>query len=481
MSPRSWRRWLLGAGALLLACLGAVACLRCQDASTVAPVSGPGPELPAQERPFPYAQAATMDSALDLLGINEAVSVPERFVNRGTLDREQILAHLEDDARQVAQLGARWVRVNSATYPFINWHTYKMRPAAQQRTDRYLALVQQAGLDVVLVVGPWPGNHTANYTERYVPDDMEGYQAWVQGLAERYDGDGVDDAPGLLRPVRYWEADNEPDLHNRILPRGAVRDFDPACFETPTEYAQVLAATAAAIRRAHPEAVVLNGGTFHTSKPWGQAYLQEVLNWEGQAVDVLSVHAYFEERTPDNFFAALDNAQALARGRPIFVTETGVPSQRRGSKWVDEQFQARMVALVVGEALARGVERVFWHTLCDPPALRKGAPNTGYSTHSLLRNLGEDASSGRQAKPSGQVFRRLAAILAEVELGEVRALAVEGGRAVELGPGLWLLYYGEEVSLPLASATVLDLLTEREAPMAGPVTAPALVWFEDQG
>ncbi len=36
------------------------------------------------------------------------------------------------------------------------------------------------------------------------PDHMDDYRAWVRALFERYDGDGVDDMPGLLAPVRYW-------------------------------------------------------------------------------------------------------------------------------------------------------------------------------------------------------------------------------------------------------------------------------------
>ena len=30
------------------------------------------------------------------------------------------------------------------------------------------------------------------------------FRAWIRALIERYDGDGIDDAPGLVTPVRYW-------------------------------------------------------------------------------------------------------------------------------------------------------------------------------------------------------------------------------------------------------------------------------------
>lgn len=40
---------------------------------------------------------------------------------------------------------------------------------------------------------------------RYLAD----HEAWVKALVERYDHDGVDDAPGLLAPVRLWVAGGE--------------------------------------------------------------------------------------------------------------------------------------------------------------------------------------------------------------------------------------------------------------------------------
>jgi hypothetical protein len=411
----------------------------------------------------------------DLLCINEAVAVPERFVRRGQLEPRVITALLEGDARLARGVGARSVRVNSAAYPFLNHQEWQRSPRAQDRTDRYLAIVQQAELEPIVVIGPWPGNQTANHTEHYVPSDMEAYTAWVGSVVERYDGDGIDDAPGLLRPVRFWEVDNEPDLHNRVAPRGATRDVDPSSFETPEQYAQVLVATAAAIRAAQPDAVVLNGGTFHTGRDHGRAYMEQVLAQPGvaEAVDAWSIHAYFEERSPDLYLASLDNAFSLAGGRPVFITEVGVPSARRGSGWIDEAFQARMLAWVYGEALARGVERVCWHTLADPPA--GPASSGGFASHSLHRTVGEHPDQRRDPKPAGEVFLRLAQLVGEVPLTEVRSVTLPAGRAVELGSVGWLVYDGQDLEPGLDAGVVVDLVTGVETPFEGVVSAPALL------
>ncbi len=35
-------------------------------------------------------------------------------------------------------------------------------------------------------------------------ESMDDYRAWVRAVVERYDGDGVDDMPGLVVPLRHW-------------------------------------------------------------------------------------------------------------------------------------------------------------------------------------------------------------------------------------------------------------------------------------
>jgi len=465
----SWGLMLLLAGC---GCRRGCAPEAAVEAAVTAPVSVAVPIAALSRAPW------RTETVAELFCINEAVSVPQRLVRSGTLQPVDIAVMLEDDARLAVSVGARMVRANSANYPYVSWYEWQQRPRAQDRTDRYLALVQQAGLEPLVMIGPWPGNQTGNYTQRYVPQDMAAYTAWVQQVVERYDGDGVDDAPGLLRPVRFWEVDNEPDLHNRIPPKGAKRQVDPSTFETPSEYAQVLLATATAVRAAFPDAVVLNAGTFDTGRDSGRAYLDEVFAVPGalDAIDGLSIHAYFQEPTPERYLAALDNAQAVAAGRPVFITETGAPSELDGRSYVDENYHARMLVFVYGEALARGVERVCWHTLADPPAGRSGpGPGGGFSSHSLHRTTGRPPQQQREPKLAAAVYRRLVDLVGDVPVTSVEPVRIAGGRGVRVGGAGWLVYEGQDVVLPIDSGVVIDLLSGDETPWAGSVSAPALV------
>lgn len=96
--------------------------------------------------------------------------------------------------------------------------------------------------------------------------EAKAYRAWITAIAERYDGDGNDDMPGLVAPLRWvliepradevWDLDGYLDLlaHARRGVRGAGRKVGvlAADFETGP--------TAAAARRSFASSVMGLGG-----------------------------------------------------------------------------------------------------------------------------------------------------------------------------------------------------------------------------
>ena len=413
-------------------------------------------------------------------GLNEAVSIPRAWLEKRVLLPREEPGELARDAALVRELGATIVRANSPTYPFLNQHHFDQRGGSWRMSDHWVQAMQDARLDALVVIGPWPGNRTAAYTESYLPADWAAYEAWVQAVVERYDGDGVDDMPGLSRPVKHWEIDNEPDLHNSVPPRGAAQRVDPEDFQTPAEYAQVLVRSAAAIRAADPEATVLSAGMYRPATRPGRAYLEAVLAEPGalEAFDVLSLHCYFDGDELDRVDRTLETARELAPGKRVWITETGVPSEGDGAH-IDEAWQGRMVAAVYGAFLAGGAERVFWHTLADPPSHNRHARSSPFSTHSLFRTVSDPSTdprgTGRHAqrelKPAGAVYQRLASALAparrleDQRVGSARLLRTETGA---------LLYEGRLSTLePGRVAT--SLLTGETVPAGASVAAPAWI------
>jgi hypothetical protein len=85
----------------------------------------------------------------------------------------------------------------------------------------------------------------------YAPCDLDAYTTWLEATIERYDGDGVNDMPGLEYPMRHWEIANEPEMQGP--------DF--TFFQgDSTAYLELLRSSYRTIKTADPSAVVLLGG-----------------------------------------------------------------------------------------------------------------------------------------------------------------------------------------------------------------------------
>ncbi len=458
---------------LLLGCGACGPSVPVPTPQTTAPPAAPAPATqpePAPVSTLPLDRPGRPRTGRAAVGINEGVAIPQAFVTQRRIAPEQEPGMLRADATALVDLGAGVVRANTATYPWLSWWSSRRVRSGWSRADAWVQAVADAGIEPLVMLGPWPGNRTANHTDRYVPEDLDAYAAWVGRVVERYDGDGVDDMPGLRVPVRAWEVDNEPDLHNSVAPRGARKDVDPSHFETPAEYAQVLVVSAAAIRAADPDAVVLSAGFYRPHTDNGRAWIERWLAEPGvrDAFDVLSLHCYFDGDALDRVDRTLATWQATVPDKPLWVTETGVPSAGK-RPWIDEAWQAKMAVAVVGGFLAGGADRVFWHTLADPPP-GPASRTSPFASHSLRRTSSDGTLSD---KPAGAAFRRMMARLGDADTESFRSLTRGSARMLETDRG-WLLYWGDATA-PEGSADAIDLRTGAALPVSTPVQAPA--WF----
>ncbi|MCB9762643.1 MAG: hypothetical protein H6739_22780 [Alphaproteobacteria bacterium] len=344
-----------------------------------------------------------------MVGINEAVSVPLRLMIKDRMSDATVDAHHKADAIETARLGARVVRMHSAGHPGLAYDQWLARGRSFDVTDRWLRIVQEQGIDVVMMISPWPGNQTAEHTKAYSLSDPDGYSAFVKAAVERYDGDGVDDMEGLRAGVVAWEVDNEPDLKNTLPPKGQA-GFDPVNFCTPTQYADMLVKTAAWIRAADPDAVVLNGGFFRPMTGPGKTYMEAVFRQPGtvDAIDALNLHIYFHDpKDIDRFDAAVEAGRRYAPGKPVWITETSLSIEPGDA--AAEVAQAEFMVQLIARALRLDVKAVFWHSLVDPPlsaAARRKGP--GMTATSLLRTT---ESGQLEEKPAAVAFKRMVALL----------------------------------------------------------------------
>lgn len=442
----------------LLLCGLAAAASPPADRYTVRPTRAPRPRLDA---PRVAAMPAPSPVSRFALGINEAVAIPWRLAATMPMARQQ--PELDRRAAASAGLGARLVRGHTGNYPWTSAKSLGEDPTRQAQGDAWVRAVQAAGLEPTWMVSPWPGNDTGAHTDAYLPTDMKAYTAYVRAFVERYDGDGVDDMPGLARPVRYWEVDNEPDLKNSRPARSAEREYDPATFCTPEEYARVFLASAGAIKQAFPEAQVLNGGLYKPHTAEGAAYFRAFASVPGvvDAIDILSVHAYHDDADGSRLVAAIRNERVMAPGKPVWVTETSFGADEAGS--ADEQ--ARMLVVLTARAAVEGADKLFWHSLEDKPASAYPKKLPIMFGYSLLDNDGTGVTT---PKPVGRVYTALAAFL---EAHDLNGAVDDGPGAVRLRDGSVLIHAGAR---PVPGAG-LDLRTGAALPPGSTAYAPAVL------
>lgn len=156
------------------------------------------------------------------------------------------------------------------------------RPPAWARQEAAADPAFQAGLER-------DGNSTGP------PDNLADYGAFVTTVVERYDGDGLADAPGSPT-VGHFQIWNEPNLKNEWGWR------DPL----PEAFVELLRVGATAARAANPDAVILFPGLAPTDglddrAPMTElAYLDRVYRAGGAAYfDVMAAQSYGLGQPPD--------------------------------------------------------------------------------------------------------------------------------------------------------------------------------------
>lgn len=190
----------------------------------------------------------------------------------------------------------------------------------------------------------------------YIPVDTAKYIAFVKATVERYDGDGINDMPGLQNPIKYWQVGNEPSV---------VRAKD---------FAELQRITYTAIKEACPDCVVLIGGV--AGMPPADKYISDFnIHYKpildalgGKYVDVMDFH-WYGNATGDykgakevyNYIRSVLNADGFPN-IPIWITEMGSYSgDPSGNEWPlqTERQQALDYLKRFVYPLSFGVKKVF--------------------------------------------------------------------------------------------------------------------------
>lgn len=191
----------------------------------------------------------------------------------------------------------------------------------------------------------------------YRPSDVAKYQRWVRAVVERYDGDGVDDMPGLETPIKHWQVDNEPPRRRE-------------------GYVDLVRITSQAVKKADPTAKVLIGGLDipfddHRQRIYEHEQLPLLQELHGRDIDILDLHwfGHLDEwrRLPKAIERVRRDLTACGfKETAIWFTEVGTysgkPQSRQGHSLPFQSERQQAVEMLTRHVTALGeeVEKVFW-------------------------------------------------------------------------------------------------------------------------
>lgn len=325
----------------------------------------------------------------------------------------QIVNYLPDpprdqsDAWRARELGTRWLR------DYIDWGAIQPNVEGEydwSLHDTKFAYMAEDGTNVIAILGNNP-SWAAEYPGGPVTETVH-LTAFLADAVERYDGDGIDDAPGHPR-VQYWELYNEPDLEDEGHAGSPGVGF---WGNNGAGYAQMLHTVYPAIKGADPTAQVVFGGVAYEDVGlFDLDFVDQVMTYIGENpgdyFDLMNFHSYpnfasvWAPWGVDIMGKATRIREIMAAhgiSKPMICTEAGDWSSPDWSwRTVSHETQSRYVVQLYVRSMATHLDTAIWYQLIDC----RGDTCPWKEKRGLL-----DADLNR--KPSYSAYRTLATRLA---------------------------------------------------------------------
>ncbi len=268
-----------------------------------------------------------------------------------------------EEAQTANVAGAGWARPHPG--PF-SWNSIELSKGTYvfDETDDWVKRVQENNIAILATIWPYAdwdqavcrektcevsdidqfypkgifGKEFGIPKSRCPPCSMEDYTTFLGRLVERYDGDGIDDMPGLEIPVLYWEILNEPEMNS----------FDLTFYKgSQEEYVEILKNSYQVIKKSCPNCQVVQGGaagSFDTETYWNR--ILELGG--GQYFDIANIHFISHgDQSTLNVKGFKDLLIKNGVDKPIWVTEAEMSSE----DLVESSFEG---------ALDAGASKVFF-------------------------------------------------------------------------------------------------------------------------
>ncbi len=375
-----------------------------------------------------------------------------------------INAHVPPDQvlDALAEAGIGWVRID-VLWPLVQpeadtweWTVY----------DHVVEAARARGLEIYGTLAYSPSWATGGTPGPGVPGDPRDWARFCYRAAHRYRGKvaawGLWNEPNLSR---FWEGSREEYIGTVLLPG------------------------AAAIHAADPGALVCAPDTAHLHSAHWDRWLRDVIAAAGPELDVVTHHVYPDGASHEPVTSALERdaanpwddpsvkkvlRQAGWFGRPFWLTETGIPSNRYGTNDQANFFHNLLEDWFRPDTDLNWMSRIFFYEAADDPdADAYGilgpppdyAPKAAYSAYRwfISGSSVDDARILRTHIPAVIPPATPAEAVVEVEnTGSTTWSAEEGYRLTVLtapeGLGVEGLELAEGTSVPPGGTAVFHLL-----------------------
>ncbi|MCL6098861.1 MAG: hypothetical protein M1391_09835, partial [Bacteroidetes bacterium] len=274
------------------------------------------------------------------------------------------------EAAGLRNMNMAWNRTLSPTGGQFRWNVIEAVQGTYDwsKPDAFVNRIQAEGLQLLVLVHPYaqwdqPTKTDMNYDK---PNNMTAFKRFIAKLVERYDGDGVNDMPGLLYPIKYYEIGNEPELQTFGDAPGTYNDF-----------METVKAARDTAKIVYPDVKIVIAGA--TPIYDSRGFLNQVDSfWKGALnrsnagsyFDIFNFHFFVGEYSQDisvyiDYWKQLLSAYGLS-GKEMWLTETGTYSGTAtnvdGTTWPNQSttYQAGWWIKQASYALANGVSKLFW-------------------------------------------------------------------------------------------------------------------------
>jgi len=343
-----------------------------------------------------------------------------------------------DDYKDLSQIGAKWVRYAGGTG--LVWDNIEKTKGTYDwsKNDYVISETYKQGIKIVISVNCFNScDQGVSEPNGMIPKDMTAYKVFLEKAVERYDGDGIDDAPGSP-VVDVWSIQNEVD--------------GVGWKDTPEDYALLLKASYEAIMEANPKAKVAIGGlatplgynSFYVKvlndleRYKGQQYFDIFdLHWSGQLAALDKNNDYKSELNYElgDFVKTIMSKMDEMNYKNVsfWITEMsdyeGSPKTPSGIlEYKSESYQAAQVIKRYVYSLGSGVDKIFWVTLTEWHAF--GGEEGGYFDNvGLINNPGnEDGYS--HMKLSYYTYKKMVDILEGSDWNNIETIHDSGNEYV---------------------------------------------------